>query len=80
VAAITSADRGAVVHVADPAPDRHLKGHDELEPDVWLGAQILADLGVSSVRLLFNQERPAPDLEGYGFAIVGREPLVCNCN
>jgi 3,4-dihydroxy 2-butanone 4-phosphate synthase / GTP cyclohydrolase II len=78
VSAVRSAGRGAIVHMADPAPDRHLRTGNEFEPDVWLGAQILADLGVSSVRLLFSPERPAPDLEGYGFAVAGHEPLNGN--
>ncbi len=40
-----------------------------------LGAQILLDLGLTSVRLLTNNPRKIVGLEGYGLEISGREPL-----
>ena len=40
-----------------------------------LGAQILLDLGLSSIRLLTNTPRKIVGLEGYGLEITGREPL-----
>jgi 3,4-dihydroxy 2-butanone 4-phosphate synthase/GTP cyclohydrolase II len=40
-----------------------------------LGAQILLDLGLTSVRLLTNNPRKIVGLEGYGLKITGREPL-----
>jgi len=40
-----------------------------------LGAQILLDLGLSSIRLLTNNPRKVVGLEGYGLEITGREPL-----
>ncbi len=40
-----------------------------------LGAQILLDLGLSSIRLLTNNPRKVVGLEGYGLTITGREPL-----
>jgi len=39
------------------------------------GAQILADLGVRSMRLLTNNPTKLAGLEGYGLAVIGREPL-----
>ena len=45
---------------------------------VWAGpygAQILADLGVSSIRLLTNNPRKFYGLEGYGLKIVERVPV-----
>ncbi len=40
------------------------------------GAQILADLGVKTVRLLTNNPAKRAGLEGYGISIVDRIPLV----
>ncbi len=39
------------------------------------GAQILADLGVRTMRLLTNNPHKLAGLEGYGLRIVGRVPL-----
>jgi 3,4-dihydroxy 2-butanone 4-phosphate synthase/GTP cyclohydrolase II len=43
--------------------------------DYGTGAQILADLGVRSMRLLTNNPAKRAGLEGYGLSIVGRVPL-----
>jgi 3,4-dihydroxy 2-butanone 4-phosphate synthase/GTP cyclohydrolase II len=43
--------------------------------DYGIGAQILLDLGLSSVRLLTNNPRKIVGLEGYGLKITGREPI-----
>ena len=43
--------------------------------DYGLGAQILLDLGLTSIRLLTNNPRKIVGLEGYGLKITGREPL-----
>jgi 3,4-dihydroxy 2-butanone 4-phosphate synthase/GTP cyclohydrolase II len=43
--------------------------------DYGLGAQILVDLGVRSMRLLTNNPAKRAGLEGYGLEIVEREPL-----
>ncbi len=43
--------------------------------DYGTGAQILADLGVHSMRLLTNNPAKRAGLEGYGLRIVGRVPL-----
>jgi 3,4-dihydroxy 2-butanone 4-phosphate synthase / GTP cyclohydrolase II len=40
-----------------------------------VGAQILADLGLTSVRLLTNNPAKFGGLEGFGLTISGREPL-----
>jgi 3,4-dihydroxy 2-butanone 4-phosphate synthase / GTP cyclohydrolase II len=43
--------------------------------DYGTGAQILADLGVRTMRLLTNNPTKRAGLEGYGLTIVAREPL-----
>ncbi|MGH2673605.1 MAG: bifunctional 3,4-dihydroxy-2-butanone-4-phosphate synthase/GTP cyclohydrolase II [Actinomycetota bacterium] len=43
--------------------------------DYGIGAQILVDLGVRSMRLLTNNPSKRAGLEGYGLSIVEREPL-----
>jgi 3,4-dihydroxy 2-butanone 4-phosphate synthase/GTP cyclohydrolase II len=42
-----------------------------------IGAQILHDLGVKSVKLLTNNPRKLIGIEGHGIKIVGREPIIC---
>jgi 3,4-dihydroxy 2-butanone 4-phosphate synthase/GTP cyclohydrolase II len=43
--------------------------------DYGIGAQILVDLGVHSMRLLTNNPTKRAGLEGYGLTIVERVPL-----
>ena len=61
-------------------------GHDTVDANLELGlpadardygtgAQILADLGVRSMRLLTNNPAKRAGLEGYGLRIIGRERL-----
>jgi len=62
-------------------------GHDTVEANVQLGfppdlrnygigAQILLDLGLSSIRLLTNNPRKVVGLDGYGLELVARVPIV----
>lgn len=44
--------------------------------DYGIGAQILADIGVRSVRLLTNNPRKIVGLEGHGIEITERVPIV----
>ena len=44
--------------------------------DYGIGAQILADLGLSSIRLLTNNPAKRAGLEGHGLKIVERVPIV----
>lgn len=48
--------------------------------DYGVGAQILADLGVSTMRLLTNNPTKQAGLEGYGLKIVDRVPLESTPN
>jgi len=61
-------------------------GHDTVDANLELGlpadardygtgAQILADLGIATMRLLTNNPAKRAGLEGYGLHIVGRVPL-----
>jgi 3,4-dihydroxy 2-butanone 4-phosphate synthase / GTP cyclohydrolase II len=43
-----------------------------------IGAQILRDLGLSSIRVMTNNPRKLVGLEGYGLEIVERVPLVAS--
>ena len=48
--------------------------------DYGTGAQILADLGVRTMRLLSNNPAKRAGLEGYGLTIVDRVPLEVGAN
>jgi 3,4-dihydroxy 2-butanone 4-phosphate synthase/GTP cyclohydrolase II len=43
--------------------------------DYGIGAQILADLGLTSIRIMTNNPRKLVGLEGYGLTISERVPL-----
>ncbi|HKK28117.1 MAG TPA: bifunctional 3,4-dihydroxy-2-butanone-4-phosphate synthase/GTP cyclohydrolase II [Gemmatimonadota bacterium] len=62
------------------------RGHDTVEanevlgfpPDLrnyGIGAQILADLGLHSIRILTNNPKKLSGLQGFGLEITGRVPL-----
>jgi 3,4-dihydroxy 2-butanone 4-phosphate synthase/GTP cyclohydrolase II len=40
-----------------------------------IGAQILANLGLTSIRLITNRLRKLPGLDAFGIEIVGQVPL-----
>jgi 3,4-dihydroxy 2-butanone 4-phosphate synthase/GTP cyclohydrolase II len=45
--------------------------------EVGLGAQILRDLGISSITVLATQHREYVGLAGFGIEIAGTEILEC---
>jgi len=58
------AHRRESVHEQSPA------GQQDLQRETGLGAQILSDLGLHTIRLLTNHPRRVVALEGYGIRIV----------
>lgn len=48
--------------------------------DYGIGAQVLSDLGLSSVRLLTNNPKKIIGLEGYGLTVTERVPLEIDPN
>ncbi len=50
--------------------------HQPLQHETGLGAQILSDLGLSSIHLLTNHPRKVVGLEGFGIRIKKQVPLV----
>lgn len=48
--------------------------------DYGMGAQILADLGLSSIRILTNNPKKIRGLEGYGLSVTEQVPIVHDPN
>src|SRR3712207_1269190 len=44
--------------------------------DYGIGAQILVDLGLSSIRILTNNPKKIRGLEGYGLSVSAQVPIV----
>ncbi|MGA2715199.1 MAG: bifunctional 3,4-dihydroxy-2-butanone-4-phosphate synthase/GTP cyclohydrolase II, partial [Bryobacteraceae bacterium] len=61
--------------------DGKLVGHDRnlaqapTQYEVGIGAQILSDLGLHTIRLLTNHPRRIVALEGFGIEIVEQVPI-----
>jgi 3,4-dihydroxy 2-butanone 4-phosphate synthase/GTP cyclohydrolase II len=57
------------------------EGHDEAQAresewlEIGLGAQILKDLGITSIKLISSRERHYVGLEGFGIQIAATEIL-----
>ena len=52
------------------------EGQRQLQHEVGIGAQILADLGLHRIRLLTNHPRKIVALEGFGIEIVDQVPVA----
>ena len=48
--------------------------------DYGIGAQILVDLGLSSIRILTNNPKKIRGLEGYGLSVTAQVPIVHAAN
>jgi 3,4-dihydroxy 2-butanone 4-phosphate synthase/GTP cyclohydrolase II len=80
--------RGVIVFLRDGAagvpthaiPQPNVTSSEETRSRNWrevgLGAQILRDLGISSIRLLTGRKLTYVGLAGFGIEIVSREPLT----
>jgi 3,4-dihydroxy 2-butanone 4-phosphate synthase/GTP cyclohydrolase II len=75
---------GVIVIIRDNRPDRlsrMMAARDSGERpameqrDYGIGAQILADLGVTDIRLLTNSAHSYVGLGGYGLNVVGQQPI-----
>ena len=91
LAVIESAGRGVLVYLTSSCGKRqktlirelrHLKGEPpesgagtENFRDYGIGAQILADLGLHSIRLLTNHPKKMIGLDGYGLNVVDYVPI-----
>ncbi len=49
--------------------------HQPLQHEIGIGAQILSDLGLSTIRLLTNHPRKVVGLEGFGIQITEQVPF-----
>jgi 3,4-dihydroxy 2-butanone 4-phosphate synthase/GTP cyclohydrolase II len=71
--------RTGAVGVVDAEPEGEEHGTAQYRArewrDVGLGAQILRDLGVNSIRLMASHDRRYVGLEGFGITITATEPV-----
>lgn len=64
-----------LTHGRDVFHEPEQRGRRALQHDTGVGAQILADLGLHTIRLLTNHPRKVVALEGFGIEIVEQVPL-----
>ncbi len=64
----------------DTVEANHALGFKADLRDYGIGAQILADLGLTSIKLMTNNPRKVVGLEGYGLQITDRIPLQIEPN
>jgi 3,4-dihydroxy 2-butanone 4-phosphate synthase/GTP cyclohydrolase II len=55
-------------------------GYDDDLRDYGAGAQILRELGLTTIRLMTNNPKKIVGLEGYGLTVIKREPIYLPTN
>ena len=55
---------------------REAESHRPMQHETGIGAQILSDLGLHTIRLLTNHPRKIVALEGFGIEIVAQTPIL----
>jgi GTP cyclohydrolase II len=69
--------RGVVLYMRHADDQRRSPHPAHVDPrDYGLGAQMLADLGVRSMRLLTNNPAKRVGIEGFGLEVLERIPLI----
>jgi GTP cyclohydrolase II len=66
---------GVVVYAPQDGAGLHDRPQEELR-QIGLGAQILADLGLHTIRLLTNTPKRFHGLEGHGLTVTRQVPVV----
>lgn len=64
-----------VAHVRGATYSSSADGHRKLQHEAGIGAQILADLGLTKIRLLTNNPRKIVGLDAYGIEVVSQDPI-----
>ena len=76
---LTSVWRGGhheiIGHDRDQSKYKLSERHQALQHETGLGAQILSDLGLTTIQLLTNNPRKVVGLEGFGIQITRQVPL-----
>jgi 3,4-dihydroxy 2-butanone 4-phosphate synthase/GTP cyclohydrolase II len=67
-------------HGLDTVEANRELGFDDDLRDYGIGAQILADLGVTKMRLLTNNPKKIVGLQGYGLEVVEQVPVRVDPN
>ena len=57
----------------DPSEEAEARRRENEWREIGLGAQILRDLGISSIKLIASRERHYVGLEGFGIRILSTE-------
>ncbi len=71
----THGDSRLVSHGRDFMHYKGEAGQRQLQHEHGIGAQILSDLGLHTIRLLTNHPRKIVALEGFGIEIVDQVPV-----